>query len=263
MLIKKKSILLLIISFITIYFIVHDLQELIEFFEFDVNAPDLTIDGVEARNKYFGSYYDPSIMYHNFTVNTLVIFPLMFLVSLYYYNKIKSKNLKFLIGKTNNINKYLLQLKFKVAILPCMFYVIALTIYTFVSWYIRDLRVRPGADFSVYYLGDTILSFLNGSLYGHLFMLYFVGIIYIIATILFLTTIVDYNYNYIIVAFLYFVIMSIANDFIIMYVSRYLGLDASYRMLAIGSWKNIQIIISYIYMVLIYIFFRFTHKKEF
>ena len=60
---KIKKILMLSLIIVLVFFIFRDLKELIAFYKFDINAPDLTADGRMLRNKFHASYYDPAILY--------------------------------------------------------------------------------------------------------------------------------------------------------------------------------------------------------
>ena len=57
---KIKKILMLSLIIVLVFFIFRDLKELIAFYKFDINAPDLTADGRMLRNKFYASYYDPA-----------------------------------------------------------------------------------------------------------------------------------------------------------------------------------------------------------
>lgn len=57
------------------------------FFTYDINAQDLTIDGRVARSKYVLLYYDVGILFGELDIYELILFPIYFLPSLYFYNK--------------------------------------------------------------------------------------------------------------------------------------------------------------------------------
>ena len=120
--IKIKEIIFYSIFFLILYFVLRDLKELVEFYQFDTNALDLTADGVALRNRFFSSSYDPAVMYRAIIDYTILLLPLMIVVALYKYNKIKNKSFKYLIGKSKSINKYLLTLKIRVSLLPVVFF---------------------------------------------------------------------------------------------------------------------------------------------
>lgn len=54
MAIKNRNIILIMVGIWLLYFLLVDLRELIDFFKFDVNAPDLTDDGTKPRK--YGPY---------------------------------------------------------------------------------------------------------------------------------------------------------------------------------------------------------------
>ena len=60
---KIKKMLMLSLIIVLVFFIFRDLKELIAFYKFDINAPDLTADGRMLMNKFHASYYDPAILY--------------------------------------------------------------------------------------------------------------------------------------------------------------------------------------------------------
>lgn len=260
---NKRNILFLLLMYLLMQFALMDLRELIEFFQFDVNAPDLTADGTMLRNKYFSSYYDPAIMYATIIKYQFLLLPLIIFISLYYYNKIKSKSLKYVIGKSENINKYLMNLKFKIMVLPVVFFFTVELIYTAVSWYLTGLRVRKGANFEYFFPDNTVLHFLDNSLGGYYIALAVFATLYIAMTMFVLTEIIDYGYSYIYVGIAYCIIMYIVNDFVIAYVTYLLAPATSYFMLMRGILSNIELVISFVYLVAIYLFFKLTHRKEY
>lgn len=260
--IRKRNIILLTLFFILICFFMHDFRVLIGYINFDVNAPDLIGDGVMLRNKFHKSYYEPAILFPALHSNMTLLLPIMFLVAMYYYNKIKNKSIKYLIGKSKNVDKYLLRLKFKVAILPIIFLNSIILVYFFVSWYLTGLKTRPGSNFDNMFFKGTILNFADGSVIWYMFFLIVTSSIYILASTLLLTTILDYKYSYLVVFIVYFLTIYLGNDFIIMYIHRKLYFTAS-QSTALGLFRNYQLVVSYFYMAMVYIFFRLTHRKEF
>lgn len=261
-LIKKKMIVIWGGIFLLIFFFLRDFKELIEFWKFDINASDLTGDGTMLRNEFFSSYYDPAVLF-NFLVNSMVlVFPIIFAVSLYYYNKLRTKCLKYLIGKSRNINKYFKSLKIKISLLSVFYIYVVLLAYTLASYIITGFNVREGADFDNWFFPTSIVSFVNGSFYKFLILYYLVVGIYTFLTSMLLFTIVDYGYNYIYVAISYILLTYVVEDFVIMYISRYLRPSGSLTWLA-GADLNRTTFITYIYMLIIYIMFRITHKKEY
>lgn len=260
--IKKRNIVLLTLFFLVLCFVIHDLKELINFFKFDVNAQDLTADGVMLRNKFFASYYDLNILFPTLGVKTMqILLPIMFLVAMYYYNKNKNKVLKYAIGKSENVSKYLLKLKFKVAILPLIFYNSVILIYLIVSYVVTGWKLRPPGFKQTFFEG-TILHFADDSAFWYIFLLIITSAIYIVASVLLLTTIIDYKYNYIVIFIVYFLIIYLGNDFILMYIRKTIHFTVSMNT-SLGLRQNHELVLSYIYMAIVYIFFRITHKKEF
>lgn len=260
--IKKRNIVLLTLFFFIFCFVINDLKWLIEFIKFDVNAPDLTADGAMLRNKYFSSYYDLNILFPMLAGKTMQIsLPVMFLVAMYYYNKNKNKVLKYTIGKSENVSKYLLKLKFKVAMLPLIFYNSVILIYLIFSYLVTGWQLRP-PGFKQTFFGGTILHFADNSAFWYVFLLIITSAIYIIASVLLLTTIIDYKYNYIVVFIVYFLTIYLGNDFILMYIRKTIHFTVSMNT-SLGLRQNHELVLSYIYMAIVYIFFRITHKKEF
>ncbi|ERK59987.1 hypothetical protein HMPREF1983_00341 [Gemella bergeri ATCC 700627] len=195
--IKIKEIIFYSIFFLILYFVLRDLKELVEFYQFDTNALDLTADGVALRNRFFSSSYDPAVMYRAIIDYTILLLPLMIVVALYKYNKIKNKSFKYLIGKSKSINKYLLTLKIRVSLLPVVFFYIVLLIYTVVSYILTGFKVRKGANFDDFVPENNIFSFVNGSFFGYIVLLVVFTGMYIFFTTMLLITLIDYGYNYI------------------------------------------------------------------
>ncbi|MGX7111698.1 hypothetical protein [Gemella cuniculi] len=238
------------------------MKELIEFYNSDVNAPDLTSDGVKLRNKFFASYYDPAILYGTLLRYVLLVLPVVFGVPLYYYNKIKNKSLKYVIGKSKNFNKYLFKIKIKVSIIPVIILYVVFGAYTIASYVLTHFKIRAGANFDNHFLPTNVFSFLNGSFSGYLILLFLSSGLYIFWTTMLLLTITDYGYRYIYVIISYILLSYIVNDFIMMHVSRSLSLSGSLSWIS-GRESNITTIISYIYMLFVYLFLKFTRRKEF
>lgn len=106
--IPKKYYLLFILLFFVLYFALIDVKVWYDFFTYDINAQDLTIDGRLARNKYVLSYYDVRILFGELYSYELIVLPMTLLPSLYYYNKFRRKIIKYIIGKSDKIkNIYL------------------------------------------------------------------------------------------------------------------------------------------------------------
>lgn len=91
---KIKKMLMLSLIIVLVFFIFRDLKELIAFYKFDINAPDLTDDGRMLRNKFHASYYDPAILYSSLIKYILLILPMIISISLYFYSKIPSLSLR-------------------------------------------------------------------------------------------------------------------------------------------------------------------------
>ena len=149
---KIKKILMLSLIIVLVFFIFRDLKELIAFYKFDINAPDLTADGRILRNKFHASYYDPAILYSSLIKYILLILPMIISISLYFYSKIKNKCLKHLIGKNKDIGREIFLLKIKLSILPVIYINIVIGGYTIVSFILTGFKIRQGANFNNIFL---------------------------------------------------------------------------------------------------------------
>ena len=76
-------------TFLFCIFALIDVKVWYDFFTYDINAQDLTIDGRLARNKYVLSYYDVRILFGELYSYELIVLPMTLLPSLYYYNKFR------------------------------------------------------------------------------------------------------------------------------------------------------------------------------
>ncbi|MGX7111743.1 hypothetical protein [Gemella cuniculi] len=261
--ISKKNYLFIIILFFILYFLLIDAKVWYDFFKFDINAQDLTIDGRIARNKYVLSYYDVGIIFTELYSYGLIILPIAFLPSLYFYNKFRKKLIKYAIGKTSNIKKYLLSLKFKVATIPLIIFNVIFFYYVLLSYIFRGLKTRPGANFEFLFAKDSILNFFNNSTFWFLFLYWLSHMLVIFFTSLLLTTLLDYNYNYISVFIFFYLILYIGNRFIMAYIGQYYQLDLSISWCVNPQAYLYEVIRTYIYLIVIYYMFRLFKRKEF
>ncbi|ERK56152.1 hypothetical protein HMPREF1983_01470, partial [Gemella bergeri ATCC 700627] len=61
----------------------------------------------------------------------------------------------------------------------------------------------------------------------------------------------------------YILSLYVVSDFLKMYISRSLGIEGSISWFSGVAFSNIQMFISFIYIGIIYLLFKLTHKKEF
>lgn len=261
--ISKKNYLLLILFFFILYFLLIDTKVWYDFFTYDINAKDLTIDGRVARSKYVLSYYDVRILFGELYNYELILLPITFLPSLYFYNKFRKKLIKYVIGKTNNIKKYLLLLKLKVAIIPLIIFNVVFFYYILLSYLLRGLKTRPGANFEFLFAKDSVLSFFNNSTFWFLFLYWLSHILVIFCTSLLLTTLLDYNYNYVMVFIFFYLILYIGNRFITTYIGQYYQLDISTSWCINSQAYLYEIVRTYVYLIVIYFIFKLFKRKEF
>ena len=261
--IPKKYYLLFILLFFVLYFALIDVKVWYDFFTYDINAQDLTIDGRMARNKYVLSYYDVRILFGELYSYELILLPMTLLPSLYYYNKFRRKIIKYIVGKSDKIKKYLFILKLKVSTIPLIIFNVIFFYYLLISYLLRGLKTRPGANFEFLFAKDSVLNYFNNSTFWFLFLYWISHMLVIFLTSLILTEILDYNYNYIRVFIFFYLILYIGNRFIITYIGQYYQLDIAISWCINSQAYFYEIIRTYIYLIFIYFIFKLFKRKEF
>lgn len=135
------------------------------YFTFDVNAPDLTINGYEAKNSFINSILSYDISLFNFSFYQSFIFPIIIVVMAYDYYNIKNRMVKYNIGKNKLYSKELFTLKLVCALMPVVIFLLVYLIIILVSIFLSSFSyTNLESEFSKYSILNKII--VNPILYA-------------------------------------------------------------------------------------------------